>query len=264
MHCNFCFRNKKENYYPQNLITYKNILKKLSELNLFKYVNFAGGEPSLFKDLNKLLDFSKKLGFSNSIITNGYFFANNINIFLETLKFIDCFGLSLDSLNENVNLSVGRCVKDKVLTLDDFIKLNKLSIKNNVEFKLNTVVGKWNIHDDSLLSITKTNALINKWKFLCVHSNNEKIKVSDEEFNLFVERIKSSWFFSKVKFVLEKNNSMLDSYIMVDGLGKMYCNQINKSKYINIFKSSNEVINFIKENLDINNYELRYISNETR
>lgn len=97
MNCSFCFRNKTgDNYKIKNLKNYEKIVDKLCELNIFNWINFAGGEPTLFKELPNLLQYSKNKGFNNSLITNGWKIATDKNFFKDILKNLDVLGLSID------------------------------------------------------------------------------------------------------------------------------------------------------------------------
>lgn len=262
MNCSYCFRNKaSDNYKIKNLNNYKKIIDKLIELKIFDSINFAGGEPTLFKELPILLGYSKNKGFSNSLITNGWVIATQTNFLKEILSNIDVLGLSIDSLNNQVNLNSGRNFLKQSLTLKNLTDIYDCVVQSankNIKFKINTVVSSFNKDDNSLLQIPN-NICVDRWKFLNVHNfkkEKQSFEVTDEDFNKFVNQ------FAKIdnirKIVVEPKGSMLNSYIMVDGLGNICCNTTNK-KIINILSSTNEEIcKFIENNLDVNEYCKRY------
>lgn len=262
MNCSFCFRNKaSDNYKIKNLQNYKKIVDKLSKLNIFNSINFAGGEPTLFEELPSLLQHSKNKGFSNSLITNGWKIATKIDFCKKMLKHLDVLGLSIDSLNDQINLNSGRNVLNKTLSLSNLIDVWNIiqQINKNIKFKINTVVSSFNKNDNSLLQLLKTNIVINRWKFLCANNLTHKkqtYEITDKEFKKFINQFKNV-----NNIVVEQNGSMLNSYIMVNGLGNICCNTENKN-FINIFSSTVEdVCNFIENNLDKSEYYKRYKNN---
>jgi radical SAM protein with 4Fe4S-binding SPASM domain len=49
----------------------KDLLRQLAEVDEFRMVAFTGGEPLMRRDIFDLLDYSRELGFSNTLATNG-------------------------------------------------------------------------------------------------------------------------------------------------------------------------------------------------
>lgn len=262
MHCVFCYRNKTKNFKIKTLDDYKNIIDRLHELE-FRQINYAGGEPTLFNDLDKLLKYSQELGFTNSIISNGYIKdKNNIeNITNKLLEYLDTYGLSIDSLDENINKNSGRCINvDNIVTLEDIYRIYTCVKNEHKKFKINTVVTKLNKDDYSLLKIIDKGIIVDRWKILRVHPapliDNSKYQISDEEYIKFVDIIKEKYH----NVCIEDKNEMINSYIMVDGNGNLSFDSTTKEhKEINIFTAINEeIINFINDNLDKEKYLKRY------
>lgn len=262
MCCQFCYRDKSKNVDIQTFEVYKKIIDRLHEIG-FKQINFAGGEPTLFSDLIKLLEYSYKLGFTNSIISNGYIEdKNNLEKFVnEILKYVDVYGISVDSLDENINLNIGRyfIFKKEFVSLNDIYRIYTCVKNNNKKFKINTVVSCFNKNDESLLKIFEKGIIVDRWKILRVHKSPNIIKsffVDDNEYFNFVQRIKN-----KCSNICEENkDDMVNSYLMIDGNGNLSVDSTNKIfKKINIFESSNlDIINFINDNLDEQKYLKRY------
>ena len=103
--CKYCFA-RFENYGPT--LAKKeclNLIELLGESGA-KKINFAGGEPTLNPFLGELIIFSKELGLTTSIISNG----TGINeTFIENYReYIDWIGLSIDSGFESTNKKLGR------------------------------------------------------------------------------------------------------------------------------------------------------------
>ena len=67
--CKFCYREYKD--YGDDINIVKKNLEIAKELG-FDTIGFLGGEVTLRKDLDEILEFSKSLGFNNYLITNGY------------------------------------------------------------------------------------------------------------------------------------------------------------------------------------------------
>lgn len=106
LNCNICFDNvRKTGYFYEPTIS--QIKKKLVLLRSEKPVptyaiQITGGEPTLRKDLPKILQIAKKLGFLNiEVNTNGIVFANNIKFFKKCMKSgMDTVYLSFEGVTE--------------------------------------------------------------------------------------------------------------------------------------------------------------------
>ena len=60
----------------------------------FNNISLSGGEPLLYKDLEALLQFTKKLGYNNTMATNGMLLGSDRNQAL--LQYIDLVAVSVD------------------------------------------------------------------------------------------------------------------------------------------------------------------------
>lgn len=76
----------------------KRLIKELHEAGV-RYIDFTGGEPSLYKGLKALLKASKVLGIKTEVTSNGTGGKEARNRLLECLPWIDKYNISLDSLN---------------------------------------------------------------------------------------------------------------------------------------------------------------------
>lgn len=262
MHCFFCYRDKSKNFNIRTFDQYKKIIDRLYELG-FRQINFAGGEPTLFNELDKLLKYSQELGIVNSIISNGFIEdKNQLEKNVEKiLDYVDVYGLSIDSLDEQININSGRTsVKKECVNLDDIFRIYTCTKNKNKKFKINTVVNNLNKNDKSLLKIFDKDIKIYRWKIMRVHPspnvNIQKNYVTDEEFLNFVNMIKSKF----PNVCVEDENDMINSYIMIDGDGNLSVDSTTKtSNKINIFESTDlDIVNFLKNNLDEQKYSKRY------
>jgi radical S-adenosyl methionine domain-containing protein 2 len=196
------------------------LLRQLKDFDVQK-INFAGGEPTLCPYLGKLLDFSKSLGLITSIISNGTGITEDF--LMRYSNSIDWIGLSIDSGNESTQLALGRGFGNHVSKIiEKVIMVKEFSIK----LKINTVVTSLNFEEDMgwLLDLIKPN----RWKvfqvLLIKNENKNRISdllVSSQQFDVFVQRHK------KYNPVVENNDLMLESYIMIDPAGRFFQNSQN-------------------------------------
>lgn len=241
--CNFkckgCFAHFDHND-ALSLTDWMNIIDNIASSNRVNAINFAGGEPLLYKNLAKLIEHCNDHGLKCSIITNGS---------LLTEKFLDkvanklsILGISIDSFDDQVNLKLGRCSKNGQGF--NFINLNNIAAlleQRNIDLKINTTISKLNYKEYMVDKLFKENSIIPKilkrWKilrmqkFVRYNSNNEMIfsnnnlLINKEQFNFFCQINKHN------SMVIE--NSMVNSYIFVDNVGNLLDNS-NYNEYIPI------------------------------
>jgi radical S-adenosyl methionine domain-containing protein 2 len=162
-----------------------------------------------------------------SAITNGSRIdAELISLIAENL---DCIGFSVDSTNHKTNLIIGRSEKNKVMDTDkvrnDIHALRKLNPE--IDIKINTVVNSNNFNEDLSSFISDVNP--SKWKiFKVLPSQGYTSTITDAKFRVFLD--KHSDFESII--ASEDNNEMMDSYIMVDPLGRFFQNSNLTDGYV--------------------------------
>lgn len=218
MGCKFCYATYNSfNVGRQlSLLDATNILAKLKAAGV-KKVTFAGGEPMLYKHLPQLIINAKALGLTTSIITNGslinYDFLNKVE------KHLDWLGLSIDSLDHETNVKIGRIAKDRVMDYKALIK--GIQSVFNFKLKINTVVNIYNQDENMSEFIEWTGT--SRWKVfdtLKVEGQNETQfnDIKSTDFNKFVERN------NHPSMVVESNELMTQSYLLIDPLGRFYEN----------------------------------------
>ena len=191
-------------------------------------LNLVGGETFLnYRKVKEVVKQAKKRGLKLSAITNG----SRINedfISLIANNFAS-IGFSVDSVIDSTNLSIGRVEKDRVMSAEKIVNTiaNIRAINPKIDIKLNTVVSDLNKSED--LSDFIAQVMPNKWKIfkvLPVVTNQHLI--DDEQFKHFLQRHDS---FRHLMYA-EDNIEMVDSYIMIDPIGRFFQNSdFNKGYY---------------------------------
>lgn len=232
--CKYCFAT-----YNDSIDLYK-IKKNLDKQEMFKIVkeiadygiekiSFAGGEPFLCNWLDELVVYSKSLGLTTMVITNGYKLDEK---FLQKVEnSLDWLTISIDSLKSEQLLKIGRSNGRKTMTKKDYLEKIALLKKYNVKFKMNTVVNTFNYNEDFTDFIKITTPL--RWKVfqvLPISGQRETIKelfVGQKEFMSFVKKHEKNG----IEIIAENNDAMLNSYLMIDPLGRLYDNSKLKLNY---------------------------------
>lgn len=190
------------------------ILNKLKEAGVEK-VTFAGGEPMLYKDLELAIKHAKYLGLTTSIITNGSLIT--IDWLDRMMGELDWIGISIDSLNPETNKLIGRTSKNapNYHTLLHHIK------DRHYKLKVNTVVNRFN-EEETLFDFIEYFE-VDRWKVF------DTLRVEGQNESQF-EEIRSTHFTGFVlnnlteNMVVEYNDDMTASYLLIDPLGRFYEN----------------------------------------
>ena len=128
---------------------------------------------------------------------------------------------------------IGRgVIKDLNAGFSQHLKLSKkvwkLCEQFAIRMKLNTVICKENVDDDMTELVSELRP--ERWKVfqvLPVEGQNDgrvdDLLITDEEFSSWVERHRGN-IESDIQFVVESNDLMTGSYVMIDALGRFYSN----------------------------------------
>jgi radical S-adenosyl methionine domain-containing protein 2 len=238
MRCNFCFatfQDVKSSILPKGHLPKEEaieVIKQLAEMG-FEKITFAGGEPTLCPWLSELISTAKNAGMTTMIVTNG----SNITIdFLEkNKKHLDWIALSIESINPETNIKLGRAILGKKpLSLDYYKNTIDLIHQYGYGLKINSVITRKNYFEDisSLIEYAKPK----RWKIFQAlpikGQNDNKIDdftVNEEQFNYFINNHKH--LESITKIIPESNTVMKGSYAMVDPAGRFYDNSQGKHNY---------------------------------
>ncbi len=246
MKCKFCYAtfNDMDIKKQLTLKEVETILIKLKNSGV-KKVTFAGGEPMLYKQLDKAIIYAKSIGMTTSIITNGSLLTYE---WLAKMKlYLDWIGLSIDSLNIKTNKDIGRHTnKQDELVLPGLLIpfINELKYK----LKINTVV---NIHNqDEILIDFISKSKTTRWKIF------EALKVEGQN-NKQYDEIKPTKFKEFIKnnqhpaMVVEDNRLMTGSYMLIDPQGRLFENSKGKHTYSDSLVSN--TIEHCLNQIDLNN-----------
>lgn len=247
--CKHCFVKRERNFLtlPEIKVAIDNISNYFRANNITDgKINIAGGEPTTSKDLQSIIDYIVSKGIKATLITNGYkltesFIANNRNK-------LAVIGLSIDSLNNETNVSLGRCsgCQNRVLSYEDLKKLCLCIKENGIKLKINTVVNKVNLNEDILPLIRDVNPdRIKFLQMLPVNSYSEKIAISNEEFTQYLKK------YEGIKFISEYSADLVDTYMIIDSSGFISTNNQHFDLRFNALKEPiNNFVNQIKFNFE--------------
>lgn len=239
MRCKFCFatfQDVKNSILPKGHLPEKDAIEVVKELAKFGFekITFAGGEPTLCPWLSKLIRIAKDYGFTTMIVTNG---TRVTDKFLkENQPYLDWIALSVDSVNEETNKSSGRAIVGKrVIEVNQYKEIIDKIKSYNYGLKINTVVHAKNVHEDLSDFIAYAKPI--RWKIFQVlpieGQNDEKVdqfKITQAQFDQFNAKHKTLGDLG-TKIVTENNQSMQESYAMVDPAGRFYNNGHGKYNY---------------------------------
>lgn len=189
-------------------------------------LNLAGGEPLLYtRRVLEMLPVARDLGFDVSLITNGSRLDSGIMALMAPS--ISLLGLSVDSPIARNNKEIGRIdrrgnqldIADLGEAVDEGRHRNPL-----LRVKVNTVVNKVNQSDDMTGVIQRLRP--DKWKVLrMLPMVDDRLAVSQQIFDDFVRR---HAHLASIRHV-EDNQDMMESYLMVDPMGRFFQNAAGTS-----------------------------------
>jgi len=217
MKCKYCFANFSHIIVPLSKNDWFRIIQLLVEFGI-KKINFVGGEPTLCKFLGELIEYSKDFHLITGIVSNGTGITQQ---FIKQYgNKIDWIGLSLDSGNEMTQKMLGRGNGKYVQST---INKSKMVKNAGIKLKINSVITHLNYTED----ITELIKIINpsRWKVfqvLKINGQNSKnvneLLITNAEFREFVKT------HEYLNPIVEDNDSMIDSYAMIDPLGRFFQN----------------------------------------
>ena len=190
----------------------------------FRKINFAGGEPMLYKGLDDLIRASKESGMTASIVTNG---TRITDAWLDGMPgCLDWIALSIDSSNPETHRRSGRAARGGPLPTERYLEMCRSIRRRGIRLKINTVVTRYNCNEDMTGFIIE--AMPERWKImqaLPIAGQNDHnaglFEVTGEQFNAYVER---NGDVNGIRVVPESNDLMTGSYVMIDPTSRFFDN----------------------------------------
>lgn len=193
-------------------------------------LNLVGGEPTLHPLFDELVFATRDFGLRVSMVSNGYsLLKKGIS---EAIRAVELVGVSIDSLTDITNVSIGRAVKGRTISESEWLELFALLREAKVELKINTTLTKHNVHEDFAAFILRAQPL--RWKVfqaMIVHGQNEKEAgswyLTRPEYDAFIKRHQSKG----VVVYPEPEDLMRGSYAMISPDGRFFDSTLGHHRY---------------------------------
>ena len=240
--CKYCFhvdKGSSENV-KMNILSIdqmKTLLTLLKQAGCEK-INFSGGEPFLkAKQLGIIVKFCKEqLGLKTGIISNGSLIKQEW--FEKYGQYLDWLGISMDSFQEHTLKNIGRnsINKKPSVMFEQLMQIKQWCQMYKIRFKINTVVSIFNKDEDMNAQIQLLKP--ERWKVFQAlaidgensnnHNKNKNKRgsltgeISHKEYLQFIKK------HSSCHPIVESNDIMKNSYIIVDEKGRFLDNSTGK------------------------------------
>lgn len=155
--CKFCSNQTKNKKY-MSLDLIKKILEELKRLNIYD-IYYTGGEPLLHPKFEEIINYATKLGFRQTILTNGLL----INKYEKILKDITCICISLHGNKKIHNYLTGTDCYDTIIK-------NILLAKKYTNIKIN-------------YTVTSQNQKLSEMMYILDFAKKNNINVSFSKYN---------------------------------------------------------------------------------
>lgn len=217
-------------------------------------INLAGGEPMVLNYLDDLIDYIHHKNIKVSIITNATMLSKDrIDKWVNK---VDTIGISIDSLDKDTNILIGRHFKKKTLDYEWLVDMLNYIKSKGIQIKVNTVVTKINLNQD--IQQLYRDIEFDRIKILQVrinknaNTNAQNLSISSDEFKKYYKDI------DEKNIVIETDEDFDSSYVFIDPKGYLIsnANHIHNKIGLVIDQSLEDLINKAKINYHI--YNKRY------
>ncbi len=256
--CKYCFAHF-ERKKDLTLEQWKKIIDNLKRSGMVSAINFAGGEPILYKNFGDLLRYAKSSGFKVSLISNGSLLLNEKLAPDEMFADLSMLGISIDSFDEKILIALGCCDgSHKTLSEENLIAVVNRAEKINpsIKIKINTVVSRLNV-GEKLIGLERKIS-IDRWKFLKIKPfdnkifSNKNLLIGNKEFSEFLERNRRNDGYSIPEQTTER------SYIIIDNCGNLLDNFGDSYEIVGNLLEESFCAVFGRYNFDSELYQSRY------
>lgn len=227
-HCSFCFATFRDVPDQLSLDDARRLIRTLADVGVEK-LNFAGGEPTLYRGIGTLLRDSRELGLVTSIVSNG---ARMGALLDHHAADLDWVGLSVDSAKEATEVALGRSRGSHVA---NSLALAARCRKLGIRVKLNSVISTLNAYED-MSGLVRAMAP-ERWKVFQVlpmkgqnDGSVEPLLISADTFAAFIER-HQPLAAEGLGPIVEDNDAMRGSYAMIDPQGRFFGNATGEHVY---------------------------------
>ena len=244
--CLYCHRflNIEELSYEENEKILNNLIK-----DGVTHITWTGGESLLYPNLYKLIKISKEKGIYNRIITNGKLLFKNYDI----LNYLSDLTLSLDSINNNTNITIGRGEKhfETIKSILDYIQNGKFK---KLKVNINTVVNRQNLNEIKELGEFLNKYKITIWKlyeFMPLRETAEKNKklfeITENEFDNVFKSVYEKY--ENINSVTFKKQKELEKDILILANGDIIKTENGIDFWLGNAKNDN-VIGYIDKHIN--------------
>ena len=256
--CKYCFAHF-DGQKDLSLEQWKKIIDNVKHSGMVSAINFAGGEPMLYKNFGDLLSYAKSSGFELSLISNGSLLLNEKLAPDEIFAALSMLGISIDSFDEKILIALGCCDGSrKTLSEEKLIAIVNRARKINpsIKIKINTVVSRLNV-GEKLIGL-ENKIPVSRWKFLKIKPfdnkifSNKNLLISDEKFRRFIERNGRN----QGEIISEQTTER--SYIIIDNRGNLLDNFGDSYEIVGNLLEEKFGAVFNRYNFDSELYQSRY------